>query len=150
MIIVFQLIFSFLASAGFGILFNAPRRALVNCGLTGAAGWILYYFLREGGTDLILAAYTGAIGLTVMAIFFSRWMKMPIIIFITCGIIPLVPGGTAYDTMRHVVMKEYTLAQVYAFEVMLTAGAIALGIISAEMAYQVYQTIRGKVKRNEV
>lgn len=149
MIYVYQLIASFFASAGFGILFNAPRRALISCGATGALGWIVYYLFREGGTDPVLASYFGAIFLTAAALFNSRRMKMPIIIFITCGIIPLVPGGTAYEAMRHVVMNQYLEAQEYAFQAALISGAIALGIISTEMADQVIRTIKNKFDKKE-
>lgn len=74
---------------------------------------------------------------------------MPIIIFITCGIIPLVPGGTAYEAMRHVVMNEYMEAQEFAFQAALVSGAIALGIISTEMADQVIQVIKNKFDKKE-
>ena len=75
---------------------------------------------------------------------------MPIILFITCGSIPLVPGGLAYDAMRHVVLNEYMTALEYGFEAALISLAIAMGIISTEMADQVLQTIRKKLKREEV
>lgn len=150
LIYIYQLILSFFASAGFGILFNAPRRALVSCGATGALGWLVFYLFREGGTDTVLASYLGAITLTCIAIFNSRRMKMPIIVFITCGIIPLVPGGLAYDSMRHVVMNEYITAQEYGFEAALISGAIALGIISTEMADQVIQFVKRKLNGEEV
>ena len=149
MIYIYQLIASFFASVGFGILFNAPRRALLGCGATGAVGWIVFYLFREGGTDASLASYAGAIFLTAVSLFNSRRMKMPIIIFITCGIIPLVPGGTAYEAMRHVVMNQYTEAQEYAFQAALVSGAIALGIISTEMADQVVRTVKNKFGRKE-
>ncbi|AKG73230.1 threonine/serine exporter family protein [Salinicoccus halodurans] len=149
MIYVYQLIASFFASAGFGILFNAPRRALISCGVNGALGWLVFYLFREGGTDPVLASYAGAILLTAMALFNSRRMKMPVIIFITCGIIPLVPGGTAYEAMRHVVMDQYMEAQGFAFEAALVSGAIALGIISTEMADSVIQSIKKKFNEKE-
>lgn len=36
--------------------------------------------------------------------------KTPITVFSVAGIIPLVPGGLAYDTMRNVVENQYDLA----------------------------------------
>src|SRR5699024_3701993 len=137
------------ASACFVILFSASRLALISCGATGSVGWIAFYLVQEGGTDAVLASYIGAICLTAVSLFNSRRMKMPIIIFITCGIIPLVPGGTAYEAMRHVVMNQYTEAQEYAFQAALVSGAIALGIISTEMADQVVRTVKNKFGRKE-
>jgi uncharacterized membrane protein YjjB (DUF3815 family) len=34
----------------------------------------------------------------------------PVIIFIVPGIIPLVPGGTAYEATRYLVSNDYTQA----------------------------------------
>ncbi|WP_271396900.1 threonine/serine exporter family protein [Salinicoccus roseus] len=150
LIYFYQFVLSFFASASFGVLFNAPRNALVSCGATGAFGWIVFYLFREGGTDLVLSSFLGALTLSAIAILNSRRRKMPILLFITCGIIPLVPGGLAYDAMRHVVFNEYMTALEYGFEAALISLAIAMGIISTEMADQVLQTIRRKLKREEV
>ena len=150
MIYVYQFILSFFASAGFGVLFNAPRAAIIRCGLTGAVGWMVFYILREGGADLVLASYIGALVLSAVALLNSRSQKMPVILYITCGILPLVPGGMAYDSMRQIVLQEYMTALEYGFEAALISLAIATGIISTEMADQVLQTIRKKLKKKEV
>lgn len=150
MIYFYQFVLSFFASASFGVLFNAPRKALASCGVTGALGWIVFYVCREAGMDLILASYLGAIALSTAAIFYSRHKRMPIIAFITCGIIPLVPGGLAYNAMRHVVLKDYMTALEYGFEAALISLAIAMGIISTEMTDQVLQTVRKKLKKEGV
>ncbi|WP_039839320.1 threonine/serine exporter family protein, partial [Paenibacillus sonchi] len=39
---ILQLLTSFIAAATFCILFNAPVRALVQCGFAGMVGWMLY------------------------------------------------------------------------------------------------------------
>ena len=40
----------------------------------------------------------------------SRRYKRPVIIFIVPGIIPLVPGGAAYEATRYLVSNNYTNA----------------------------------------
>lgn len=147
--LLYQFILSFFASMGFGILFNAPRRALMQCGLTGAAGWLVYYIFINMDVNQILASFAGGIVLTAVSIFNSRKMKMPIVIFITCGIIPLVPGGTAYQAMRNVVLEDYQLAFSYGIEAALIASAIALGIITSEMIHSLMNTLLIKLKIGE-
>lgn len=147
--LLYQFILSFFASMGFGILFNAPRRALMQCGLTGAAGWLVYYIFINMDVNQILASFAGGIVLTAVSIFNSRKMKMPIVIFITCGIIPLVPGGTAYQAMRNVVLEDYQLAFSYGIEAALIASAIALGIITSEMIHSLMNTLLIKLKTGE-
>lgn len=145
MIYILQFILSFFASLSFGILFNAPRRVLLNCGLTGGVGWIINFMLSQLQVEAVLSTFFGAVGLTIVSIYSARLLKVPIVIFITCGIIPLVPGGTAYETMRHIVLSEYMSALEYGFEAALVAMAIAFGIIFTEMTYSVLQTAKRKI-----
>ncbi len=59
----------------------------------------------------------------------SRRYKRPVIIFIVPGIIPLVPGGAAYQATRSLVSNDYTSAVNTFLEVTLISGAIAFGIL---------------------
>jgi len=148
-VFIYQFILSFFASMGFGILFNAPRRALISCGLTGAAGWLVYYALMDMGMTQIVSSFAGGIVLTAVSIYNARYLKMPLVIFITCGIIPLVPGGIAYQAMRNVVLENYQLAISFGIEAALIASAIALGIITSEMLHSLVNTILSKLKTGE-
>lgn len=148
-VFIYQFILSFFASMGFGILFNAPRRALISCGLTGAAGWLVYFTFMDMGVTQIVSSFAGGIVLTAVSIYNARYLKMPLVIFITCGIIPLVPGGIAYQAMRNVVLENYQLAISYGIEAALIASAIALGIITSEMFHSLVNTILSKLKTGE-
>ena len=146
MLYAVQFILSFFASAGFGILFNAPRRTIFAGGLSGAFGWLMYFIATQNDIQTVIASFLGAIVLTALSIMSSRKLRAPIIIFITCGIIPLVPGGLAYNAMRSVVLENYDLALAYGFQVALVSLAIATGIISTEMIVSLFQTVKRKVK----
>ncbi|HBV22994.1 MAG TPA: hypothetical protein DEB42_04330 [Jeotgalicoccus sp.] len=146
MLYAVQFILSFFASAGFGILFNAPRRTILAGGLSGAFGWLMYFIATENDIQTVIASFLGAIVLTALSILSSRKLRAPIIIFITCGIIPLVPGGLAYNAMRSVVLENYDMALAYGFQVALVSLAIATGIISTEMIDSLFQTLKRKVK----
>lgn len=146
MLYAVQFILSFFASAGFGILFNAPRRTIFAGGLSGAFGWLMYFIATQNDIQTVIASFLGAIVLTALSIMSSRKLRAPIIIFITCGIIPLVPGGLAYNAMRSVVLENYDLALAYGFQVALVSLAIATGIISTEMIDSLFQTVKSKVK----
>lgn len=149
MIYVGQFILSFFASAGFGVLFNAPRRTLLAAGLSGASGWLVYFTAIQLDIQPIIASFLGAIVLTAISIICSRRLRAPIIIFVTCGIIPLVPGGLAYDAMRNIVMQEYENALASGFQVALVSMAIAMGIISSEMINGLIHTIKNKLKKED-
>ena len=48
------------------------------------------------------------------------------------GIIPLVPGGLAYDATKNLVLLNFSTAINTMLEVTLIAGAIALGLLFAD------------------
>ncbi|API91791.1 MULTISPECIES: threonine/serine exporter family protein [Virgibacillus] len=131
-----QLITSYIAAAGFGIIFNAPRHALIQCGMVGMFGWVVYYILVEQGLDVVPATIFGSMLVAILSQICAKIFKTPIIIFNVSGIIPLVPGGLAYDAMRKFVEDDYFLAVQLSAKVMLLAGAIAIGLMFSEVVNQ--------------
>ena len=47
--IIINLVFAWLAAVGFGLIINVPHRALILCGISGSAGWILYWLANRIG-----------------------------------------------------------------------------------------------------
>ncbi len=135
--ILAQLITSFIASSGFAILFNAPKRSLIQCGIIGMSGWILYYLLVLYSVDAVAATVIAAILVGILGQICAKAYKIPVIIFNVSGIIPLVPGGIAYNAMRHFVEDDYYIAVQSSAKVMLLAGSIAIGLMFSEVANQI-------------
>ncbi|WP_422661573.1 threonine/serine exporter family protein [Paenibacillus sp. EC2-1] len=141
MMYVEQLVTSFIASAAFGMIFNVPRKALMQCGFAGMIGWILYIWLQNMEVNPITATVVAAFLVTMISYYFAKKYKTPIIVFSVSGIIPLVPGGLAYDALRHVAMNEYDLAVQLGARAFMISGAIALGLILAEVTNQVIKKV---------
>ncbi|WP_373889898.1 threonine/serine exporter family protein [Neobacillus cucumis] len=140
--ILSQVITSFLGTAAFGILFNAPKKSLLTCGLIGMGGWLIYYFLFEYKNDAILATVAATIFIAVLSHQMAKIYKMPVIIFSVAGIIPLVPGGLAYDAMRNIVENNFNDAIALSAQVLMVAGSIAFGLIFSEVINQVVKKIK--------
>jgi uncharacterized membrane protein YjjB (DUF3815 family) len=136
MTIIEQLITSFLASCGFGIIFHVPKRSLIPCGIAGMLGWIGYYLLASHQVDAVQATMIGAFLVAIISQSFAKLYKTPMIIFTAVGIIPLVPGGLAYDAMRNVVENNYNAAIALAAKAFMISGAIAIGIVFSEVINQ--------------
>lgn len=130
-----QLATSFIASAGFGILFNAPRRSLLQCGISGMLGWMVYILLYEH-IDPIAATLFATFIVGGISQIFARIYKTPVIIFSVAGVIPLVPGGLAYNSMRHFVENNYAEATALAAQAAMLSGSIALGLVLSEVFNQ--------------
>ncbi len=136
-----QLITSFIASATFAILFNAPRRTLFICGLVGMVGWIIYFELVLRQYDYVPATLIAAMVISVLCQIFAKLYKTPIIIYSVAGIIPLVPGGLAYDATRKFVENDYSLAVQLAAKALMISGSIAIGLIFSEVLMRI--SLRG-------
>ncbi|MGE7765370.1 threonine/serine exporter family protein [Peribacillus sp. NPDC096540] len=131
-----QLITSFIASAAFGVIFNVPKKSLFQCGLVGMLGWVLYFFLVKNEINSIMATLAAAFIVAVISQYFAKRYKTPITIFNVSGIIPLVPGGLSYDAMKHFVVNDFNVAVQLAAKAFMLAGAIAMGLIFAEVINQ--------------
>ncbi len=120
---------SFLTALGFAVLYNIPRKTIIPAGFTGGIGWTSYFFLSTylGVTDFI-ATLIAAFIIAFASQIFARRLRTPVIIFTLPGLIPLVPGGAAYNMMRAFVEGETLLGFEYGTATFLTAGALALGL----------------------
>lgn len=138
-----QWIVSFVASAAFGVLFSVPRRLLLACGLTGMLGWGAYMALLNYEVKSIPAALLASFLATVVSQVLARLYKSPVTTFSVSGIVPLVPGGLAYDAMRHFVQNDYVTALQLAAKVCMISGAIAMGLVLSEVLFQILKRQHG-------
>ena len=146
---LFHFTISFISTVLFSIIFNAPKKLLVACGFVGAVAWTIYQFTVVMDLGKVGASFLGSLILGLMSHTMSRRYKRPVIIFIVPGIIPLVPGGAAYEATRYLVSNNYTYAVNTFLEVTLISGAIAFGILVSEIIYYIYTRIKqyyGKIK----
>lgn len=131
--LIIQISFSFFATAGFAIITNVPRRSLVFCGLSGSFGWIIYWLCVNFGGSPAFGSLLGSLGVAFISNIFSKRLKMPVTIFNIPGMVPLVPGGLSYQAVRTLVTGAYHEAVDYTVQVIMIAGAIALGLVLSEV-----------------
>ena len=124
-----QFIVCFFATLSFAILFSAPKRQLIFCGLTGAIGWIVYCILTSNNSGLALANIMASLTLTLMSRIFAALERHPVTVYLLAGIFPLVPGAGIYYTSYHFIMHEMDHFAKYGAETIIVAGSIVLGIV---------------------
>lgn len=123
-----NLIFSFLGTLAFSILFNVHRRFYICCGLTGMAGWLCYCLVIQFGSATV-ASFLGTIVVVLLSRILAVWKKCPITVFLVSGIFPLVPGAGVYYTAYYFVTNNLVLASQKGIESIKIAFAIVLGIV---------------------
>ncbi|MFC5650964.1 threonine/serine exporter family protein [Paenibacillus solisilvae] len=138
-VILAHLMTSFIASAAFGVLFYAPRNSIIHCGFIGMLGWMTYLMCKRS-IDPVIATLAASFAVTITGHLFSKVYRKPIIVYSVSGIIPLVPGGLAYEAMRQFVQKDYTAALGTAAEAFLISGAIAVGLVASEVLNQIVKS----------
>ena len=139
--IIGQLITSFIATAAFGVIFNAPKETLVKCGLVGMGGWIIYFISEKFTGEAVLATLGATLFVGIVSQELAKFYKTPVIIFSVAGIIPLVPGGLAYDTMRNFVEDDFLQVISLGAKVTLLSGSIAFGLVFSEVINQLVRKI---------
>lgn len=143
---VIQGIISFIIALSYAIIFNAPRKQLMACGIVGMFGWIIFsvYSILTG--DTVQASFAGAFVVALAAHILAKRHKMPMILFSVPGIILIVPGGLAYNAMRNIVENDYLTAISFASKAFMTSGAIAMGLVFAEVLVQLIFRYMGRKK----
>ncbi|MCK9526119.1 MAG: threonine/serine exporter family protein [Limnochordia bacterium] len=136
-----QALIGFIGSAAFAHIYRVPRRQLIYAGAVGALGWTICLAAQEAGGEVggvFLAATCVAICSEVLA----RRRQQPVLVFLTPGVIPLVPGAKAYLTMLSFLQADYAEAIVLLVSTVLLAGAVAAGIIIASSMFRIYSRIK--------
>lgn len=123
------IIYSFLASLGFAIIFNIRGKNIVVASLGGSVAWFLYLLMEtlhnSNTVSLFIATFVVSIYSEVMA----RVFKSPVTTYTVCGIIPLVPGYGMYYTMYYTISGNLSKATSMGIQTLTGAGAIAVAIV---------------------
>ena len=122
------LIGSFGASVFFAYLFHAPRRCIVSSSLIGMAAYLVYMLFVDFVAGSVGGAFAASLLIAVLSEAAARLQHAPASIFTSVAVIPLVPGGSLYQTMFYIVQSDYNLAVSKGVETILIAGCIALAI----------------------
>ena len=127
---------SAVAALGFAILFNVPRHSLIGCMLAGASGHALRTLCMQLGLTLELGTLIGATAVGFMAVELGRRLHVPRLIFNASGVIPMVPGVLAYQTMLGLfdVVNATDPTAGSAALVFASVNAIKTGLILAALA----------------
>lgn len=131
MLYIYQFVISFMATIGFGIFFGAPFNSIIPTGISGAISWVVYYFFSNNLGGPIAATFVASLCVGIFGEGLAIKYKKPATVFITPGIVSLVPGAGTYYTMLYLVDKDFTNAANFGAQTLFVAAAIAVGIVTA-------------------
>ena len=126
---IIQILSGILGSIGFALVFNLKRDKLPYIIFGSGMGWaiylIFYYFIE----NLFLSNIAASVFCTASAEILARWRKAPTTLFLLIHIIPLVPGGSLYRTMRSFVIKDQQAFTQNGMNTLYVSAGIAVGIL---------------------
>lgn len=126
---VIQFLVAMAATISFSIIFSAPKKELVFCGITGAVGWIVYFVLVHTVTGSVAASLISTFLLTILARFFAVRRRQPLTVYLLAGIFPLVPGAGIYYSAYYFFTSNKEMFARFGTETFEIGIAIVFGII---------------------
>ncbi len=128
-------------AAGFSCFYmNTALRDILYGAFTGSAGWLVF---KLTGSYFFASLTVGIVSII------TTWIThRPATVFMLPGLLPLVPGGGMFYTMRHAVQGSMKLSASTGFETLTAAGAIAFGIALASSLQKIVSDI-GKTKKTK-
>ncbi len=98
--IIFDGFFAAIASVGFAVISNPPRKAIFISALLAAIGHGLRYFLlHHTSLDIASASFIAAFSIGMLSMFFARLIHCPAEVFSFPSLLPMIPGMFAYKTI---------------------------------------------------
>ncbi|HRQ37649.1 MAG TPA: threonine/serine exporter family protein [Chloroflexota bacterium] len=153
-LLVHDLFWSTVAALGFAVMFNVPRRLLPGCALAGGLGHALRALVMGLGLPLEVATLAAATAVGFLSEWLAKRYQSPRIVFGVAGVIPMVPGVLAYQTMLGVfelaglinltnspAAEELVSTAVLGIKTGLVLITLALGIIAPNLLFRRQQPV---------
>ena len=129
--IITALVTSFFGSIGYACTFNIRAKRLVAAGFGGLIGWAAYLIAGCFMFSEPMKYFVAALVINIYAEIMAVTEKAPSTVFLVSAIMPLVPGGMLYRTMRFAVTNEWGDFGKLGVETLSIALALALGMLIA-------------------
>lgn len=136
--IIINITFAYLASVGFALTINVPRRVLNLAGISGIFSWLIYWLAMRASMGRMLSNLLGSFAIGILGIFFARKKRCPATVFYIPAIVPLVPGVPAYQAVRELTLGNISGANDAVLRVIVVTGSIALGMLLSNMCVEIF------------
>ncbi len=127
--IVVQLLSAFVGSFGFTLIFHVGKKQLLPAALGGLLAWGVYLLCQHAlHFNGFVCTVTAAACAQVYAEILARIYKSPTTVFFIPAAVPLIPGGSLYNTMYAAVFQNWEQCKVYGIQTLEGTLGIAVGL----------------------
>lgn len=131
---------SFVACAGFVIVFNVHGYGSLLCALGGAITWGAYCIALALGGQHLLCCFVATCTAAAFSEIMARVRKYPAISYLVISVLPLIPGAGVYYAAQQVIRGDMGLGADRGMEALATAGVMAAGILVVSSAVRMWTT----------
>ncbi len=124
-----QVLMGTVGTLGFALLFNIRGSKLLAVAAGGFLSWSIYLLVEHFSANEVLAYFISAAAMSFYSEIMARSLKTPTTTFIIPTLIPLIPGGSLYKTMRYALEGNLSLFGGTGLATVKLSAALALGII---------------------
>jgi uncharacterized membrane protein YjjB (DUF3815 family) len=124
-----QVLTGVIGSIGFALIFNLKRAQIPYIIVGSGIGTAVYLFVYHFTQSAFLSNMLASVFCTASAEILARIRKAPATSFLIIHIIPLVPGGSLFYSMRSFILHDNEAFVRYATSTFYTAAGIAVGIL---------------------
>ena len=142
---ILQVLMSTIGSFGFSILYHIRGRKLLLAALGGGLSWAIYLALAPVLPDEPIRYFICACFVAFYAEILARILKTPATTFLIPSMIPHIPGGSLYHTMRYALNREWGACLSQAVYTLSLALGLALGIIAVLSVFGVIIVVMNKL-----
>lgn len=140
-----QVLSGMVGSFGFSVLFNVRGTKLIWSSLGGVLSWGVYVLLAPVCPSEMLRYFLASSLVAVYAEILARLVKTPATTFLIPSIIPCIPGGALYHTMRYALNRQWSACLSQAVYTLSLALGLALGIIAVLSVFGVAHVVTNKL-----
>ncbi len=123
-----QFSWAFLAILGFSIRSNLKGIRIIFTALSGGLCWAFYLVTLFYSKSMLFSVFVAIILVCIYAEIVAPRLKTPVSVFVTCAIIPLVPGRGLFNSMQLFIAGDNLNASKTILQTLLIAGTISIAI----------------------
>ena len=127
--LIIRLVTSALCCVAFAIVFRVGKRHLPFISIGGTVTYFIFHVVLAIGGPVFVAALASTVFIATYAEVCARKLRAPTIIYVLCGVVPTVPGGDLYRSMRSLLLGDYPTALSDRSLAIMTGVGIAGGIV---------------------
>ncbi len=123
-----QFCWAFLAILGFSIRVNLKGIKIFYTALSGGLCWAFYLIVLYYSKSVLFSVFISIILVCIYAELVAPRLRTPVSVFVTCAIIPLVPGRGLFESMQYYIAGNNVQASKSILQTLLIAGTISIAI----------------------